>query len=156
MSCFDVIPRQLWLLDVHKYFQVGAIVLDHEPPNMIPTVVENAVIGRKLIIKDVDPELGLILRHFVIEASLSDGTSYIIDPTARQFRYKGPNGTLVVHRTLDQYVEDFPGVVLSKVGSAAFNILKQLLVILTFSFAVPSDTRNCIASNHRGETSRSE
>lgn len=58
----------------------------------------------------------LVIRHVVLSTKLKDGTVYIVDPTGRQFGYKGANGGLIVHGRVDDYKEKFPGLVVSQVG----------------------------------------
>jgi hypothetical protein len=119
MGMIEVIPHQLWLVNVHRFFQVGALVLDYNPqPIMIPTVVHDSMLQKKIFVHDVHPDLGPIFMQYVLEATLPDGNILIVDPTARQYGFQGPYGTLIVHAKWEEYCDTFPGIVGDKVRTS--------------------------------------
>ncbi|OXA54818.1 SET domain-containing protein 14 [Folsomia candida] len=114
-TIFEVVPINVYSVNQKvtravegpaTYF--GAEPGDHPDPEFIRFDT------RKVMTTMSDAGDKLTIRHAVLSAELPDGTVYIVDPTGRQFGYKGTNGSVVIHGILDEYKENFPGLVVAQ------------------------------------------
>lgn len=117
-TIFEVVPTNVYSVKqkISRAVDVPLIPLGVEPSGDIPRPEFIGSGTRKIVTTVNNAGDKLAIRHVVLSAELPDGTLYIVDPTGRQFGYKGANGSVIIHGKLDEYKKNFPGQVVGQVS----------------------------------------
>ncbi|OXA54140.1 uncharacterized protein LOC110849677 [Folsomia candida] len=115
-TIFEVVPTNVYSVKqkISRAVDVPLIPLGVEPSGDIPRPEFIGSGTRKIVTTVNNAGDKLAIRHVVLSAELPDGTLYIVDPTGRQFGYKGANGSVIIHGKLDEYKKNFPGQVVGQ------------------------------------------
>jgi hypothetical protein len=112
----ELSPHHIYLFKRERYYQTGGVI-DTDGVTVVPNVrldTMDTVPILKILMKRVDPQYGLVKTHYVLDVQMSNGGSYIIDPTSMQFNYRGPKGCLIAHGESNDYVRNFPGKIIKR------------------------------------------
>jgi hypothetical protein len=106
----EVAPRSVYFIRNKRFYQSGPDVHGSTYELKSDNLPEN------LSLRRIDPILGPIFSHFILEVPLDTGEFYVIDPTSSQFNYRGPKGSIIMHGDWETYSKGFPGTIVSRIN----------------------------------------